>query len=127
MFLDADTLVLANSDKLFVREEFSAAPDAGWPDCFNSGVFGLNCHKIEYSLQVKNEKITGRRVMSILRSWRLCSPLFGACHTPIGGFTALRAASAASQQTAAPSALAEADKLKQEKKMSSAMRIYLQR
>merc|ERR1711971_630737 len=21
------------------REEFSAAPDAGWPDCFNSGVF----------------------------------------------------------------------------------------
>jgi len=39
VFLDADTLVLQNSDELFDREEFSAAPDAGWPDCFNSGVF----------------------------------------------------------------------------------------
>ena len=26
-------------DELFDREEFSAAPDCGWPDCFNSGVF----------------------------------------------------------------------------------------
>lgn len=26
-------------DELFDREELSAAPDAGWPDCFNSGVF----------------------------------------------------------------------------------------
>jgi len=24
---------------LFDREELSAAPDVGWPDCFNSGVF----------------------------------------------------------------------------------------
>jgi len=39
VFLDADTLVLSNCDDLFSREEFSAAPDAGWPDCFNSGVF----------------------------------------------------------------------------------------
>lgn len=39
VFLDADTLLLQNSDELFEREEFSAAPDAGWPDCFNSGVF----------------------------------------------------------------------------------------
>ncbi|XP_046992070.1 proteoglycan 4-like isoform X1 [Schistocerca americana] len=39
VFLDADTLVLKNCDELFEREEFSAAPDAGWPDCFNSGVF----------------------------------------------------------------------------------------
>jgi len=39
VFLDADTLVVANCDDLFDREEFSAAPDAGWPDCFNSGVF----------------------------------------------------------------------------------------
>ena len=31
--------VIQNSDELFDREEFSAAPDAGWPDCFNSGVF----------------------------------------------------------------------------------------
>ncbi|EPZ32024.1 Glycosyl transferase, family 8 domain-containing protein [Rozella allomycis CSF55] len=39
VFLDADTLVLQNVDDLMEREEFSACPDAGWPDCFNSGVF----------------------------------------------------------------------------------------
>lgn len=31
--------VLQNCDELFQREELSAAPDPGWPDCFNSGVF----------------------------------------------------------------------------------------
>lgn len=39
VFLDADTLVIQNVDELFEREELSAAPDIGWPDCFNSGVF----------------------------------------------------------------------------------------
>lgn len=39
VFLDADTLVLTNVDELFEREELSAAPDIGWPDMFNSGVF----------------------------------------------------------------------------------------
>jgi glycogenin glucosyltransferase len=39
VFLDADTLVLQNSDELFEYEELSAAPDIGWPDIFNSGVF----------------------------------------------------------------------------------------
>lgn len=39
VFLDADTLVLSNVDELFERDELSAAPDPGWPDCFNSGVF----------------------------------------------------------------------------------------
>ncbi|XP_035492043.1 glycogenin-2 isoform X3 [Scophthalmus maximus] len=39
VFLDADTLVLSGVDELFERDELSAAPDAGWPDCFNSGVF----------------------------------------------------------------------------------------
>lgn len=39
VFLDADTLIVQNCDELFDREELSAAPDAGWPDCFNSGVF----------------------------------------------------------------------------------------
>ncbi|KAI4804169.1 hypothetical protein KUCAC02_025806 [Chaenocephalus aceratus] len=37
--MDADTMVLSNIDELFEREELSAAPDPGWPDCFNSGVF----------------------------------------------------------------------------------------
>jgi glycogenin glucosyltransferase len=39
VFLDADVVVLQSIDDLFEREELSAAPDAGWPDCFNSGVF----------------------------------------------------------------------------------------
>ncbi|KAM8750152.1 glycogenin-2-like [Rhynchonycteris naso] len=39
VFMDADTLVLCNVDELFDRRELSAAPDPGWPDCFNSGVF----------------------------------------------------------------------------------------
>ncbi|XP_078078624.1 glycogenin-2 isoform X4 [Mustelus asterias] len=39
VFMDADTLVCNNIDDLFDREELSAAPDPGWPDCFNTGVF----------------------------------------------------------------------------------------
>jgi len=39
VFMDADTMVLQNVDDMFQREELSAAPDIGWPDCFNSGVF----------------------------------------------------------------------------------------
>ncbi|KAK2118934.1 Glycogenin-1, partial [Saguinus oedipus] len=33
------SLVLGNIDDLFEREELLAAPDQGWPNCFNSGVF----------------------------------------------------------------------------------------
>ena len=62
MFLDADTLLLQNSDELFERDEFSAAPDAGWPDCFNSGVFvfrpNLNTFKvIQRKINIKCEAI----------------------------------------------------------------------
>lgn len=40
VFLDADTLVLRSVEDLFERNvAFAAAPDTGWPDCFNSGVF----------------------------------------------------------------------------------------
>ncbi|XP_015906265.1 glycogenin-1 isoform X2 [Parasteatoda tepidariorum] len=39
VFLDADILVIKNCDELFEKEELSAVPDCGWPDCFNSGVF----------------------------------------------------------------------------------------
>ncbi|XP_036883577.1 glycogenin-2 isoform X1 [Sturnira hondurensis] len=50
VFLDADTLVLSNVDELFERGELSAAPDPGWPDCFNSGVFvfqpSLETHRL---------------------------------------------------------------------------------
>ncbi|TKR80507.1 hypothetical protein L596_014573 [Steinernema carpocapsae] len=39
VFLDADTLVVQNSDELFERSEFAAVADIGWPDYFNTGVF----------------------------------------------------------------------------------------
>ncbi|KAK5847723.1 hypothetical protein PBY51_016830 [Eleginops maclovinus] len=57
VFLDADTLVLCNVDELFDRDELSASPDPGWPDCFNSGVFvfrpSLHTHNglLEHALQ----------------------------------------------------------------------------
>lgn len=39
IFLDADTLVLRPLSPLFdLPQPFSAAPDSGWPDAFNSGV-----------------------------------------------------------------------------------------
>ena len=40
IFLDADTLCLQPLSHLFgLDAPFSAAPDSGWPDCFNSGMF----------------------------------------------------------------------------------------
>ncbi|KDE09108.1 hypothetical protein MVLG_00823 [Microbotryum lychnidis-dioicae p1A1 Lamole] len=40
VFLDADTLILRPLTPLFDLDvEFAAAPDSGWPDSFNSGVF----------------------------------------------------------------------------------------
>ncbi|KAI8825060.1 nucleotide-diphospho-sugar transferase [Fimicolochytrium jonesii] len=43
VFLDADVMVTRNLDRLFdyltADVVFAAAPDIGWPDCFNSGVF----------------------------------------------------------------------------------------
>lgn len=39
IFLDAGMLVVQNCDELFERDELSAVPDIGWPDCFNSGLF----------------------------------------------------------------------------------------
>lgn len=43
-FLDADVLVLKNIDDCFTYLDndetiFTACPDIGWPDCFNTGVF----------------------------------------------------------------------------------------
>lgn len=47
VFLDADTMVMSDICDLFgyVDEAvFAAAPDIGWPDCFNSGVFATRPH-----------------------------------------------------------------------------------
>lgn len=59
VFLDADTLVLKNIDELFDHPEFSAAPDVGWPDCFNSGVFVLTPNMATYDALVKHAESSG--------------------------------------------------------------------
>lgn len=59
VFLDADTLVLAHCDELFERDEFSAAPDAGWPDCFNSGVFVFKPNLETYAAILEHAQETG--------------------------------------------------------------------
>ncbi|XP_068810939.1 glycogenin-1 isoform X3 [Struthio camelus] len=58
VFMDADTMVLSNIDELFERDELSAAPDPGWPDCFNSGVFVYRPSVETYNqlLQLATEK-----------------------------------------------------------------------
>lgn len=43
VYLDADTLPLRALDELFdLPASFAAAPEIGFPDCFNSGVMVLN-------------------------------------------------------------------------------------
>lgn len=59
VFLDADTLVLQNVDDLFEREEFSAAPDVGWPDCFNTGVFVFKPSQETYTALINHAKSYG--------------------------------------------------------------------
>ncbi|KAK9470668.1 uncharacterized protein V1510DRAFT_431924 [Dipodascopsis tothii] len=49
VFLDADTLPVRPLDELFaVPAPFAAAPDAGWPDIFNSGVLVLSPDQAVY-------------------------------------------------------------------------------
>jgi len=59
VFLDTDTLVLQNVDELFERDELSAAPDIGWPDCFNSGVFVFVPSTETYASLVKHVEENG--------------------------------------------------------------------
>ncbi|XP_064220618.1 glycogenin-2 isoform X5 [Aotus nancymaae] len=76
VFLDADTLVLSNVDELFDRGEFSAAPDPGWPDCFNSGVFvfqpSLHTHKLLLQHAMEHGSFDGADqglLNSFFRNW----------------------------------------------------------
>ncbi|KAK9467220.1 Glycogenin-1 [Lipomyces arxii] len=49
VYLDADVLPLTNLDNLFsVPGVLAAAPDAGWPDIFNSGVMVLTPSKADF-------------------------------------------------------------------------------
>ncbi|XP_052826164.1 glycogenin-1 isoform X1 [Octopus bimaculoides] len=59
VFLDADTLVLDSVDELFEKEELSAAPDPGWPDCFNSGVFVMQPNEETYKSLIQFAKTEG--------------------------------------------------------------------
>ncbi|CAG9117823.1 unnamed protein product [Plutella xylostella] len=59
VFLDADALVVQNCDELFEQEELSAAPDVGWPDCFNSGVFVFTPSKDTFDALIKFAKERG--------------------------------------------------------------------
>ena len=51
--------VMTNCDELFEREELSAAPDIGWPDCFNSGVFVFSPSRDTFSALVQLAAETG--------------------------------------------------------------------
>ncbi|XP_050042955.1 glycogenin-1-like isoform X1 [Dermacentor andersoni] len=53
VFLDADTLVVANCDELFQRRELSAVPLRGWPDLFDTGVFVFQPSEKTHGLVMK--------------------------------------------------------------------------
>ncbi|NWT42220.1 GLYG protein, partial [Chroicocephalus maculipennis] len=79
VFMDADTMVLSNIDELFEREELSAAPDPGWPDCFNSGVFVYRPSIETYNqlLQFATENgsfdgINGRVIATYVDNYSVC-------------------------------------------------------
>lgn len=49
VYIDADVVALRAPDELFdSTSAFSAAPDIGWPDCFNSGVLSLKPNMGDY-------------------------------------------------------------------------------
>lgn len=49
VYLDADMVMLrAPHELLSMKTAFAAAPDIGWPDCFNSGVMVLNPNMGDY-------------------------------------------------------------------------------
>ena len=72
VFLDADTLIVANVDELFEREELSAASDVGWPDLFNSGVFVYRPNQATFSalkdLAKQEGSYDGKHVVHICHS-----------------------------------------------------------
>ena len=49
VYVDADIIALRAPDELFdLKSKFAAAPDVGWPDCFNSGVMALTPNMQDY-------------------------------------------------------------------------------
>lgn len=49
VYIDADVVALRAPEELFdIEEPFAAAPDVGWPDCFNTGVMVIAPHMGDY-------------------------------------------------------------------------------
>ncbi|KAF1983971.1 glycosyltransferase family 8 protein [Aulographum hederae CBS 113979] len=49
VYIDADVVALRAPDELFdIKADFAAAPDTGWPDCFNSGLMVLTPNMGEF-------------------------------------------------------------------------------
>lgn len=49
VYVDADVVSIRAPDELFnLESKFAAAPDVGWPDCFNSGVMALTPNMQDY-------------------------------------------------------------------------------
>lgn len=49
VYIDCDVVSLRAPDELFsLDENFAAAPDVGWPDCFNSGLMVLRPNMQDY-------------------------------------------------------------------------------
>ena len=49
VYIDADAVALRAPNELFrLNKSFAAAPDVGWPDCFNSGVMVLRPNLGDY-------------------------------------------------------------------------------
>lgn len=49
VYLDADMVALRAPNELLTMDtKFAAAPDVGWPDCFNSGLMVLNPNLADY-------------------------------------------------------------------------------
>jgi glycogenin glucosyltransferase len=54
VYLDADVLPLRPLTQLFsLPNRFSACPDSGWPDCFNSGVMVFEPKESDFGGMVK--------------------------------------------------------------------------
>ncbi len=49
VYIDADVVAVRSPDELFdLDTNFAAAPDIGWPDCFNSGLMVLKPNMGDY-------------------------------------------------------------------------------
>ncbi|KAI0697530.1 hypothetical protein BC835DRAFT_1270255 [Cytidiella melzeri] len=74
IFLDADVLPIRPMSHLFtLPHEFSAVPDVGWPDIFNSGVLVLSPGQDKFDELIKLQKTKGSwdgGDQGLLNEWR---------------------------------------------------------